>query len=83
MKNYMVHCKLLIVIHVEEYSERCNTFLDEVKKSNAICNGIIECETEEDFSHRYLELDNTCTWYYKAGGKGLLPLLHISLVTTI
>ena len=49
----MVHCKLLVVIHVGEYSERCDTFLDVVKKSNAFYNmGIMECETEDDFSHR-------------------------------
>ena len=55
----MVHCRLLILIHVEEYSERYDTI--------AIYTvGIIQCETKEDFRHRYLELDNTCIWYYKA-----------------
>ena len=32
VKNYMVHCKLLIVIYLEEYNERCDTFLGVVKK---------------------------------------------------
>ena len=76
MKNYMVHCNLLIVI---QYSERCDTFLDVVKKSDAVYKvGIIECETKKDFSHRYLELANISLAAYKHEF-----ICFPSLVTTI